>query len=335
MSVDNSVAQYKNNYLKRLDITTGFNTDIYAFNSNLLDSYNIYRTEPLAFPSSVVNGMDNKLLDKLADSAIDIGNMVAEIFETSSYIYSKAMHLAKILDSIDTGRWNRSLRLLGLSKRKWKKYRPKDAASRYLEFNFAIKPLIDDISKTASLYMNPSTLVSRFNLKVVVRTKHQEEGATTVGRWPPRADVTGHLNGTLCKSIKYIINDPEEIALKALGLESPAASAWEGIPFSWLVDYVVGIGPFLDRLNATNGLSVTHGYISYKVNGGYKYNYEKYHDTEVKKGYEKTFGAAVFSAYRRQIVTTFPQPSVEFTLKDISLKRASYVAALGVILKSK
>jgi len=64
-------------------------------------------------------------------------------------------------------------------------------------------------------------------------------------------------------SVKTIIhatvNGPELASLKQFGLANPLSIAWELVPWSFVVDWVLPVGEFLDACTATFGLTFKDG----------------------------------------------------------------------------
>jgi hypothetical protein len=136
-------------------------------------------------------------------------------------------------------------------------------------------------------------------------------------------------------SVTYSIVDAEKVADKALGLNAPLASAWELVPFSWVVDYVVNIGDFLRLSNATSGLAFSHGYVSTKVEQTSNYTFLRYNVSEQNnKRYRNRLTTRYrgnLSFYERNPIYSFPTPSIQVD-PGVSIRQTSYLAALGVQL---
>jgi hypothetical protein len=73
-------------------------------------------------------------------------------------------------------------------------------------------------------------------------------------------EVTGQA-AQVVKVVYYQKVSNESLAgLEQLGLTNPALIAWELVPFSFVIDWLIPIGTFLEALTATLGMSFTGGY---------------------------------------------------------------------------
>jgi hypothetical protein len=84
--------------------------------------------------------------------------------------------------------------------------------------------------------------------------------------------------------LDFRFSSPHLASLAADGLTNPVALAWEVTPFSFLADYCVGLGSWLNRLDATLGKEFIGGSVtrfenfngtSYTSFGGTTYGYQQ------------------------------------------------------------
>lgn len=289
--------------------------------------------------------VNNKLLEKIDDQSINLGAVVAELGETVSYLSSAGRTLFNFGSAILSGRFNKALKEIGITKRRWNRFRKSNikqasgsvadqVASRWIEFNFAIKPTLSDVSNISQLYNDPNKVMGRVKCRASARTKltdNWSESYTQDG-WTHRYEKK--LSGFVTAKCTYTVSDPETIASKALGLNNIPSAALEAAPFSWLVDYVVNLGEFISLLSATDGLVFQHGYISMKA---FRYDryFKRFYSSGAKGIYNwKTYnGSGSNEGYVRQRVYSFPQPSLRFVLPELTLRQASYALSVGYLLK--
>lgn len=297
---------------------------------------------PVSLVGSDFTALNNKLLEKIDNQSIDMGTIVAEMGETLYYVASRGADIARFGLAVATGNWSAALRRIGISKRHWKRFNrvKRDTASRWLEFNFAIKPLVSDLSDIGQLYNEPDKVLRKIRCRAKVTRKETLEGIPVTWYGGEYKCTTDFM---FSYAVTYSVSDPDTIALKALGLNNLPAAAWEVIPFSWLIDYVVNVGEFMQLCTATEGLLFRSGYKSMKASrvGKYEYlndftntNVSPYHgsyshEVDFRQGTDKTVG------YRRDRLTSFPRPTLDFVLPEIRYKQISYVVALGTLLLGK
>lgn len=141
----------------------------------------------------------------------------------------------------------------------------KGIASANLFKNFVVEPLLADINGilTANQHLLKQIEKLRSSKPIVVRAGSTEYlGGTTVydvtsnpfaHGW--KTTVSGSRTVRAQAHVQYhwdaLVKPPTkaELWLDTLGVDQPIAAAWESIPFTWLVDYFVGIGDFLDQFD--------------------------------------------------------------------------------------
>ena len=135
-------------------------------------------------------------------------------------------------------------------------------ANAWLELQYAIKPLLMDVNGLVEELANhkypkatgTATATAILNVDNEVVEK-----------------VTGGTKTTLDQGsikIRYVvyfqINYPEMPNITRLGLTNPPQLAWELIPFSFVLDWLLPIGDWLSSLDATVGLQFSDGSKSVK-----------------------------------------------------------------------
>lgn len=281
-----------------------------------------------------VSACNNGLLAKIENQSIHLGGLIAELGETVGYLYSYAKDFGNFAKAIYSGRWNKALKVFRISKSKWNarnKRIDQSAAGRWLEWSFAIKPLVSDVTDLAHLYSNPLAALKELSFVQTATVKFHGTAKTHL-----RLDTNTYADavntsytGKVRTSCTFTVHDHEIVAKKALGLEAMAPAFWEGIPFSWLIDYVVNIGEFMAGLTATRGLAFVHGYRSFKVMQRSSFKYTKLPQMYTDFTYAGNFK---YEGYFRYKLTKFPVPSLRYVLPEITGNQVSYVAALVSLL---
>lgn len=309
-----------------------------------ISPYNKFVIRPSVY--NKFGDLENRLLDKIDNQTFDLGAILAESAETSKYIASRGLQVAKFATSLLSGNIPGALRAAGLSpdkiRRRVKKakregrgmHAASSLSAAWLEYNFAIRPLVSDISVASQLYSDPTEVLRKINLTVTASSRMDD--STTYKNIKFGGDsIRYSVQANRRMSVTYSIVDAGEVANKALGLNAPLASAWELVPFSWVIDYVVNVGDFLRLSNATDGLAFSHGYVSTKVNEKAVYSYSSSGSAERNNvRYQNTLrhrytGNVEF--YERNPTTSFPTPKIVVD-PTLSLRQTSYLAALSTQL---
>jgi hypothetical protein len=301
----------------------------------------------MSIPTPYFKKAEADLLDTLDNQSVSIGTFIGELGESVSYVSSRAILLGKFALSIATGNYQGALKQIGISKRRWTKFRKKSIrsattsvthqlASNWLELSFAIKPLVNDIKSFSELYSSPDRVLKNLSARATGRESidNRVHVKTFEGK-----DIKHHYQGRSTVSVCYSVSNPEVVAQKALGVYNKSSILWEVTPFSWLIDYVVDVGGFISRLTATDGLIFRHGYRSVKVQrtSECKHDDRRDYNSSSLRGYEiyTRKGACLVEGYWREPMYSFPRPQLNFSLPDLSLRQASYATSLAILLSSK
>lgn len=288
--------------------------------------------------------IDNRLLEKIENVAVDIGTILGESLSTIRHVAYRGAQLARFGLSVVSGRWGSALKQIGISKRSFNRLRRRHikqtgfdsgsfAAAALLEYNFAIKPLVNDVADIAEIYMDPNTVARTLRLVSSTSLPYSDTYETRHDTGDS-SDVTSHrIQGTFRGKVVYRITDPSKVTDRAFGLHSASRVAWELIPFSWLVDYVVNIGDFISACSATQGLAFSHGTYSFKGTETVRNTYSRYYPFNGSSSQSLRYTAnAVYQGYTRTVMSSFPRPTLKVVLSDISAGQMSNVFALGTLL---
>lgn len=292
----------------------------------------------ISYPTGLdVERLDNQLLEKLNNQAIDLGTILGEALPTVRYVAYRGAQLARLGLCIVSGRWKRSIKMI-VSKRKFNKIRKRhikdngfDAgsfvAASLLEFNFAIRPMVKDIADVTSLYLDPMAVAKTLRFVASSSVNHSDRHHSSVGD----TSSTNTINGIARKKIVYSISDPDAVARKAFGLQNPARVIWEILPFSWLIDYVVNVGGWIGAMTAADGLTFQHGYLSFKgkENFSSSYSLDQSSTSVVYRVAQATRGT--FEGYVRTPLAGFPKPTLQLT-SGFTAGQFANVSALGTVL---
>jgi len=121
--------------------------------------------------------------------------------------------------------------------------------------------------------------------------------------------------------------------LEQFGLANPAALAWELIPFSFVADWFVGVGDYLNAQTALLGLTVVDGgtsQLSIRTSVGSATGVAKGSTNKSVNGQLPSGATVVSRMYSRQVWSGSPPPirvSAELNLKRI-LDGAALISAV-------
>lgn len=269
--------------------TTAIRAEVYEKQPNRLLPFEASPSSPYLnashkdiWASTSINAADkfNHFLnfnDKLADQKVDILTSVAEGKSTVTMLANAAKDLFNLYRHVrraDTRSVRRALSGRGIKKSLSKGWRNKTAENRWLEIQYGWKPLLGDLKtileELASDKRPPAPVI-----KVVQSTKLKHKN------YLPDDCRVNDFFGIYKTSCYFTVSSPgiRQAAQWNLG-NNPLLTAWELVPYSFIVDWFLPIGDFLTQFSSSQGLEFISGtsvlYITYDAERDYKMNYTKY-----------------------------------------------------------
>lgn len=129
----------------------------------------------------------------------------------------------------------------------------------YLEWHFGLSPLIKDVQDAAKVLTDPipNTAVQGSAEEVFQHVVRTEYGGASAGtyyqdRWETRVR---HRQGC-----QYAITNPNLAMASQLGVLNPAALLWEIVPFSFVADWFVNVGDWLQGFSDFAGMKLDYAY---------------------------------------------------------------------------
>jgi hypothetical protein len=311
--------------------------DIHQQNWSLIDS------------ASLDNRLSQKVLDGLKGQRIDLGEAFGERSQTVRMLeqsIGKLVKGARALRRGDLAQFAQALDLSHVTSKRAAKYRnhraargKKDAFADYwLEYTYGWKPFISDIYSAMEIFSKPIDDKPHAEIKRSVFHAYPD---INVRQNSTFRHVTGCVT-TVRKQlhIYYTLSGTESDvfvrSLSQLGLTNPLELAWNLMPYSFVIDWLLPVGNYLNALDATFGLTFLSGYRNDRW-----FSWSKRSTTGVgNTGTTFTYytGGAADSFRRdyfsRNIVTSFPSPVVPTLQNPLSVNRAvTSLALLNQIFK--
>lgn len=204
------------------------------------------------------NKTRSKFLSKLSDRA-QLGATIAEGREAFGMIAQRALQLRQAYKFVRGGNFYDAARVLKIApgslkiNRKWKSARPSEL---WLEYWFGWAPLIGDIATAVDTLQKPIpdypvTVVSGNSVDKVATRENSREIY-----W--RGGFKGSCRFKMSARVK--VANPNLWEANRLGLVNPFTIAWELVPFSFVVDWFIPVGDFIEGYTDTAGLSFHDSY---------------------------------------------------------------------------
>lgn len=224
------------------------------------------------FPAySVLNSLKIQLLGELHEHDVNLAVAYAERTATANLVKDTAGKLLRGARALKKGNFSEAARHLGLPrsglrkdhKGKWRRTNfTRDAFSqKWLEFSYGWVPLYNDmygslVAADKALAKKPSRLIPVAKQAQYSETIHTSE-LTSVGSYPIEVPLNGkvHVKQVMKIACNVKINNPALATVQSVGLTNPALVAWELVPFSFVVDWVLPIGNWLTAIAPLVGIT--------------------------------------------------------------------------------
>ncbi len=212
----------------------------------------------MIFSSDLKARADQKCLERLKDSKVNLGVALAEARRTAGLLAQTANSISKMVDTFRSK-----------NKRKiWEAVKKggKNTPQSWLELQYGWTPLLSDVLGSAEAMAEAVSLGRRFNITV-------RGSAKLVEPWEVEVLQPGMLGynyrGSTTERCEVIATYqlPANLlpSLSSLGLTNPLEIAWELVPYSFVIDWLLPIGDWLHVLDAGAFLQFKEGSTSHML----------------------------------------------------------------------
>ncbi len=183
---------------------------------------------------------------------------LGEMSETLTLITANAVRVAKALHHLRRGDWTGTVRSLFEKSgreplRSHLGPRPKrkvlrDLSGHWLELQYGWLPLLSDVKSAAEAFAAWRYAPLRFSVRSTAKEELTKGGFSLNGQ-------KSFARQTSKAAVKVTFKEAPSLTYK-LGLTDPLTVAWELVPFSFVVDWFLPIGQYLEASSACRTLSV-------------------------------------------------------------------------------
>ncbi len=203
--------------------------------------------------SNDTNSLIGKLREKVAGSDFNAGVFLGEGREALSMIATNATKIFTALTRLRRGNFVGATEALTGVRRRGRTFRnDKDIASQWLELQYGWLPLLADVKGGAEFLAHNLN----FPLQQVVRVRMRVE--KTKPTWATSSPSTSKMGNVQINSygqIKAILKEKDVAQLS--GLLDPLSVAWELVPYSFVIDWFLPIGDWLQNRGLASALTGT------------------------------------------------------------------------------
>ncbi len=187
---------------------------------------------------------------KMKRQDVNLGVAFAERNQTAKLVGDTAIQLVKSLRQLRRGNFRGAANALGLAN----PGRPRGSSvpSRWLELQYGWKPLLSDVYGATDALARRSESDWIVTAKDMAYLRDYNEVL-----YPGNRSVCGYLSGSSLRGVAVRIDAiPQNdllMSFAAMGITNPLEIGWELVPFSFVVDWFLPIGDFLNSLDAMLG----------------------------------------------------------------------------------
>jgi len=215
------------------------------------------------------NNAIRKLIDR-AELGIEanLAQDFAQIGQTFGLITQNASKIVKSVRQLKRGNIAEAARILTAGRRvsKIRKGDPrpsKSLANNWLELQYGWKPLLMDIEGTLK---SLSVMNTEGFVQTVTASGKAKSYSEVLLPAVNTSDTTGKarnstLTETTCRiGLRFRMASPLRSFLAQTGFTNPINLVWEILPFSFVADWFLPIGPYLEAFSAFDGLEFMDGF---------------------------------------------------------------------------
>lgn len=193
--------------------------------------------------------------NNLKSTDINLGVAFGERKQTARLIGDTAIRLAKSVRHLKRGEIRKSMDALGVSSKRAQP-RGSNVPQKWLELQYGWKPLLSDVYGAAEALSKHPKDHWRVTAKAVktnndsrTNTISGNPGSSGFDASQCRVDV----ERSVFARIDALPQNEALISLASAGVTNPLLVAWELVPFSFVVDWFIPIGSYVESLDAMLG----------------------------------------------------------------------------------
>jgi hypothetical protein len=202
--------------------------------------------QQLEFDSNDQIVLLNKLTSKVKSHDFNLAVNLGQMGQLTRMIDDNLRRFGRAALHLKRGNFAAAARQLGVSRRSTR-LKPSDVSGRWLEMEYGWRPAISDAFEASKAFEAISNGPRSQTYRVSRKKTGQFEGSQSPSLYSSK------YNETLRRQIIY--ETVEEMSVpRQLGLLDPLSVAWELLPWSFVVDWFIPIGAYLDALNQVPAL---------------------------------------------------------------------------------
>lgn len=229
----------------------------YSSFNQVRDDLSSYLTATLAkLPAESVlrNEALTKILSDISDAKTNLPVLAAEASKTSALILGTANKVYRAMRAVRRGRFGEAAAILDIT--------PKKSHNSWLSYKYGWLPLLSDVKNSAEFFAQQQygrqpefDLKRKATAKAQVSTSKSNDYGWTGGGRASTSTLTG-VTRTYTIKARVRLDNPHLATAQQLGLTNPLLVAWELVPYSFVFDWFIGVGDYLQAISALHGVTI-------------------------------------------------------------------------------
>jgi hypothetical protein len=200
---------------------------------------------PLVWNSNDQLALLGKAAEAIRGHSFNLAVAAGEGRETIQMLTNVASSFRSSIKSLKRGDGSGALRALGFtlsSSRLGRSLDTKNVSSAWLAIQYGWKPLLSDLYESTKAYEALTSAPRKSTIRVskAIRNSGFNSSAS-----PSNWECTA--SRIISRRLKIVLTE-ELSAPRSLGLLNPASVAWELVPFSFVADWFIPIGSYIDNM---------------------------------------------------------------------------------------
>lgn len=207
-----------------------------------------------SFSNKVANQAIAKWYGDAASFQANMLDLLRTRIEAANMVTGILGQLARAARFTKRGQFEKAVRALSLNRSRKKEFTSKDVSGRWLELQYGWAPLLGDIY----------TICNREEpIEGWVRARSKDSRHLNTRPSHPSSYVNGAnyvdcMHEVSATVSAFITVDMDHIrALSTMGVTNPALTAWEAVPWSFVLDWFIPVGDYLESISALHGISTS------------------------------------------------------------------------------
>jgi hypothetical protein len=228
------------------DISTG----VHAHNTVLLEE-------------QMYNNAYEKLRARVIGEEAQLANAILERVKTLESLHKRVVQITRFTKAVRKFQWDEAAKVLGFKRDDKSRVvnlhnlrtSAKAFGDNWLEFHFGWEPLVGEIGRCVELLQGDYPMLNAYGKAWQVtwqRNHFVKDGFTHVH------DSQAVIKMRVATQIQ--ITNPNLFLADQLGVVNPASVVWEAVPFSFVVDWFVNVGEFLNAWYPFPGCKLVNPY---------------------------------------------------------------------------